>query len=136
MEKKPIARIPASLFQDSDSVSQVIELSQEVRVNPTLSIRSIPIYDQKQQEVGILKATDLDTFTILQINAAPRHSDKELEDGLKVLEQVHGWFVRSRAKEVELLRVLQNPLTFSTQGNQAWLALSAIGFDVSSLVGK
>jgi hypothetical protein len=136
MQKKPIARIPASLFQQSDSVSKKIELCQEVRVTPTLSIRSLPIYDKTKKEVGILKVTDLGTFTILQINVAPRLSDKALEDGLKILEQVHGWFVRSRTKEVELLRVLQNPLTFSTQGNQAWLALSAIGFDVTSLGGK
>jgi hypothetical protein len=133
LDKKPIARIPAALLSNSQAVAKKIETSQEVSFNESLSVRTIAIYDESREPVGNLKVVDLGTFTVLQINAKPPRLGKTLMDELRFLKQVHGWYTHSRDGELELLRVLQNPSTIASQGNQAWLALSAIGFVASSL---
>ena len=133
MDKKPIARIPAALLSNSQAVAKKIETSKETRLNEFLSVRSIAIHDNSRELVGNLKVIDLGTFTILQISAKPLRVGKSLMDELRFLKQVHGWYAHSQEEEIELLRVLQNPSTFASQGNQAWLALSTIGFVASSL---
>jgi len=114
-------------------VAKKIETSQEVSFYESLSVRTIAIYDESREPVGNLKVVDLGTFTVMQINAKPPRLGKNLMDELRFLKQVHGWYTHSRDGELELLRVLQNPSTIASQGNQAWLALSAIGFVASSL---
>lgn len=136
MEKKVNARIPSSLFMKSDLLAKKIEQTTEERINETLSVRSISINGKTGVPIGTLEVVDLGTFTILQINAVTLIADDVLEGELNNLEQVLGWYVRSRSAEVELLRVLQNPVNPRTLGNQAWLALSALGINASSLAGK
>lgn len=133
MEKKPIARIPASLSHDFLAVAKKIENAPSVKLTPTLSYKSIPILDSSTKSAGALLITDLGTFTVLQINAISPLSGNELDKEVSSLKQVFGWYVRPLEGKVELLRVLQNPTTANTQGNQAWLALKAIGFNTTSL---
>jgi hypothetical protein len=133
LDKRPIARIPAALLSNSQAVANKIEVSKETRLSESLSVRSIAINGNSREPVGILKVIDLGTFTILQISAKPPRAGKSLMDELRFLNQVHGWYAHSQEEETELLRVLKNPSTFASQGNQAWLALSSIGFVASSL---
>lgn len=136
MEKKIKARIPSSLFNPSDLVSKKIGQSPEERINETLSLRSISINEYSGEQIGTLKVVDLGPFTILQINAVTIIPDELREEALSSLEQYYGWYVRSRSAEVELLRVLENPVPPHTLGNQTWLALTALGINSNSLGGE
>jgi hypothetical protein len=77
----------------------------------------------------------LAAFTILQVDAVGPPNSQKLASELAMLESVHGWKVRSQEGKVELLRVLENPSTLSSQANQSLLALKALGLGSSSLEG-
>ena len=102
-------------------------------VTATLTIRLIAIRESPGKVIGKLRVISMAAYTILQIDAVSPLDSGKLEGELAMLEDVHGWNVRSQEGKVEVLRVLENPSTFGSQGKQSLIALEAIGFGASSL---
>jgi len=133
MSKETIARIPSSRSNESDEVARSIERAEEVSVTATLTIRLIAIRESPGKVIGKLRVISMAAYTILQIDAVSPLDSRKLQGELAMLEDVHSWSVRSHEGKVEVLRVLENPSTFGSQGNQSLIALEAIGFGASSL---
>jgi len=133
MSKETIARIPSSRSNESDEVARSIERAEEVSVTATLTIRLIAIRESPGKVIGKLRVISMAAYTILQIDAVSPLDSRKLQGELAMLEDVHGWNVRSQEGKVEVLRVLENPSTFGSQGKQSLIALEAIGFGAASL---
>jgi hypothetical protein len=135
MRRQPTARLPSSFSSEIDEIAKLIERSEKVNVTATLSTRLIAIHNPLGEIIGKLRVMSLAAFTILQVDAVGPVDSRKLASGLKMLERVHGWQVRSQKGKVELLRVLENPTTLGSRASQSLLALKALGLGSFSLEG-
>lgn len=136
MDKNPIADLPASITKDHERLIKVIEQAKKEAVTTTLSTQLLSIYDKSKKLSGKFRIMSSNAFTILRLEVVSTLDESLLESELKLISEAHGWNASQEESNVELVRVLAGQVTQSTLANQLLIALSATGFDPSSVGEK